>query len=84
DYVVHESQRDGSLADSVNILVYSSVGYDGINKYDSKNPRYDIYRLGISGGGRRLHYELKRIKEGMMPGQRDYSGSGPLTWIGNS
>ena len=84
DYAVHESRSDGSLVDAVNILVYASVGYNGVNKYDSKSPRYDIYRLGISGGGRRLHYELKRTKEGTTPGQRDYSGNGPLTWIGNS
>lgn len=76
DYVVHESRRDGSLADAVNIFVYASMGDTDIDKYVGENPDYDIYRLSISGGGGKMHYELRRTKEGTMPGQRDYSGDG--------
>jgi hypothetical protein len=76
DYAVHESRRDGSLADAVNLFVYVSMGDTNINKYAGENPYYDIYRLSVSGGGGKLHYELKRIKEGTVPGQRDYSGDG--------
>ena len=33
DYVVHESRRDGSLADAVNIFVYASMGDTDQNNY---------------------------------------------------
>ena len=76
DYVVHETRRDGSLADAVNIFVYASMRDTDQNKYVGENHYYDIYRLSISAGGGKLYYELARTKKGTMPGQRDYSGDG--------
>ena len=43
DYVVHETRRDGSLADAVNFFVYASMRDTDQNKYVGENPYYDIY-----------------------------------------
>lgn len=86
DYAVCESRQDGSLIDGASLWVYVSMGDNRIDNYSftREKAQYDIYGLKISGGAGQLYYELERKIEGTMSSQRNYSGEGRLSWVGNS